>query len=252
MKIALVIPTYKPHFIYLERLCHNIAEQTRLPDLVVVRASSCDSTEVLDSLLAKPWPFSLQILRTPERQCQAENRNEGVTALPSDIDIVSFIDSDDLMHPQRLAVIESTIKQGADVVLHNYMTGGANTVPIWDTTISLRAAWDTILLQKESAIQSGNQITTREVLLTQPDHIHTPQGKAITLFRPIPMDEELEEQLCGHFGHVSILRRCLATTKFDEEALGYEDAKFVGDLATQGYRIGTLYARLSYYTLHSL
>ena len=250
MKIALVIPTYKPHFIYLERLCKNIAAQTRLPDLVVIRASSCDSTELLDQVSAKPWPFTLQILSTAEKCCQAENRNEGVAAVPPDIDAVSFFDSDDLMHPRRLELIESLFLQGAEAVLHDCEKG--NSPPIWEHYDTVHHVWDSILLQKESAIQRGNQIISRSVIIKQYTGTVIPTGYEITFLRPIPMDENLEDTLGIHFGHVSVLLRIMKDIQFDVAALGYEDAKFVSDIVYKHYKTASIIAKLSYYVLHTL
>ena len=258
MKIALVIPTYKPHFIYLKQLCKNIGEQTRLPDLVVIRASSCDTSEakaILQQLSAQPLPFPLQILDTAEPQCQAQNRNEGADAVPPEFDIISFFDSDDLMHPKRLELLESLFLQGAEAVLHDCMMGDAceSVNPEWETYDTPPShVWDSILLQKESAIQSGNQIVSRsEILKAYPGSI-IPTGKEITFLRPITMDEELEQQLPAHLGHLSIVSRLFKTIRFNEDALGYEDAKFVSDIVTQRHRTATVCAKLSLYRVGSI
>jgi len=251
MKIALVIPTYKPHFIYLEGLCQNISEQTRLPDLVVIRASSCDTGEAGAQLVAlskKPWPFPLQILETPAQQFQAQNRNEGLAAVPSEFDAVSFFDSDDWMHPRRLEIIEQFFLQGAEAVLHQYEVG--SSLPNWKIyTNPVECVWDSISLQKESAIQERNQIVSRSVILQgYPNEI--PGGKEITFLRPVPMDDNLEQDLPMACGHISVLRRLFDLVKFEEEALGYEDVKFLSDIAVQHRRIACIRAELSYYTMH--
>jgi hypothetical protein len=249
MKIALVIPTYKPHFIYLQSLCKNIASQTRLPDLVVIRASSCD-TEAgaqLAALSKQQWPFPLQVLDTPTQQFQAQNRNEGAAAVPPDFDILSFFDSDDLMHPRRLEILERVFLQGAEAVFHGCVRADTSTDLEWETFDAPPShVWDSFLLQKESAIQSGNQIISRSVILkAYPGQI--PEGKEITFFRPIPMDEALEECLDIHYGHLSILQSLLKIVRFDEEALGYEDAKITSDIVFQRRKTASIRAKLSFY-----
>ena len=251
MKITLVIPTYKPHFIYLERLCQNISEQTRLPDLVIIRASSCDTEEAGDTLATvsgKPWPFPLTVLATAAPQCQAKNRNEGAEAVPPEFDAISFFDSDDWMHPRRLEIIEQMFLKGAEAVLHECAKGAS--APSWEIYEDpVPHVWDSILLQKESAIQEGNQIVSRSVILqVYPNEI--PGGKEITFLRPIPMDDDLEKELGMHLGHVSIVRRLFGLLQFEEEALGYEDAKFVSDIVVRHHRTVSIRAELSYYTLH--
>jgi hypothetical protein len=251
MKIALVIPSYKPHFIHLDELCKNAAAQTRLPDLVVIRASSCD-TEARAQLVAlseKAWPFPLKILDTAAQQFQAQNRNEGAAAVPPDFDAVSFFDSDDLMHPRRLEFLERLFLQGAEAVFHDCIRG---QIPEWETFDTPPShVWDSILLQKESAIQNKNQIFSEsEIRKVYPFGIFI-EGKRITFMRPIPMDEELEETVPITFGHVSISRRLFMDIQFDEEALGYEDAKFVSDIVAQRRRTVSLRAKLSLYRIGS-
>jgi len=222
MKIALVVPTYKPHFIYLRRLCESIAQQTRLPDLVIIRASSCDAAERFRDVSGCQWPFPLTILTTPNQQFQAQNRNEGVDAVPPDFDVISFFDSDDFMHPRRLEIMESLFLKGAEAVFHDCQKGSG--VPVWDIYDTPRVVWNSILLQKESV---G---ITAEVV-----------------YRPIPMDEELEEEFGGTFGHISVSRSIFRRIRFDHAALGYEDMLFASQIVREGYRTATICACLSYY-----
>jgi len=254
MKIALVIPTYNKHYIYLNRLCENIAEQTRLPDYVILRASSCDSAvekHRLDSLLAEQWPFPLTILDTPVQQYQAQNRNEGAAAAPPDVDIISFFDSDDLMHPRRLELVERLFLEGAEAVGHDCLVGDLSVRPEWDTFAEPPPhVWDSILLQQESAVQSGSQIVSRSEVVKAYGASVSAIGKEITFLRPIPMDDALEEQLRIHYGHMSVSRKVFTAVRFDEAALGYEDAKYLSDIVVQRYKTATLRAKLSYYQAH--
>ena len=232
---------------YLIELCRNIAEQTRLPDLVIIRASSCDSEDaknLLDLVMAERWPFSLEILHTPAQQCQAQNRNEGAAAVPSEFDVISFFDSDDLMHPRRLEILESLFLQGAEAVIHDCRMGESLE---WEPYEEPKHVWDSILLQKESAIQIGNQIVSRSEILKAPPGAIIPTGKEINFLRPIPMDEELEQELRAQLGHVSIVARLFKSIRFDIDALGYEDAKFMSDIVSQRYRTATVRAKLSFY-----
>jgi len=249
MKIALVVPTYKPHYVYLNRLCSNIAEQTRLPDLVIIRASSCDEAAktILEEVLGAEWPYPLKILDTPEKQYQAQNRNEGADAVPPDFDIISFFDSDDLMHPRRLEFIESVFEQGAEAVFHDYSHREQSfTRPEWDTYDSVHAMRNSILLQKESAVQEGTKIVSRSECATIFPDIKM-VGKEVVFYRPIPMDEELEMEMSVHFGHASVLTRVFKLIRFDEAALGYEDAKFASDIVFQHYDTAHVQEKLSVY-----
>jgi hypothetical protein len=255
MKLALVIPTYKMHYIFLKELCRNIAEQTRLPDLVIIRASSSDSVGtkfVLDLVLAESWPFPLKILDTPAQQYQAQNRNEGADAVPRDFDIISFFDSDDLMHPRRLEILEAMFLQGAEAALHGCTLHTMGSTIEWGTYDAVpRHVWDSILLQQESAVQSGNQIVSRSEVVKAYGASVTAIGKEITFLRPIPMDEELEEELQMTYGHASVSMKLFTALRFDETALGYEDVKYISDIVKQGYKTVSICANLSIYRVGS-
>lgn len=248
MKIALVIPTYKPHFIYLHQLCKNIAEQTRLPDLVVLRASSCDTADavrLIQDISGSSWPFPLQVLATEKQQFQAQNRNEGADAVPADFDVISFFDSDDFMHPRRLEIIESMFLKGAEAVFHECQKGYG--VPMWDTYDTPPFVWNSILLQKESLMQFGSQIfNQRELDEINPDY-NAARIVRVVFYRPIPMDEELEEQLGMTFGHISVAASVFRKIRFDHSALGYEDALFASEIVRERYKTISIRARLSYY-----
>jgi hypothetical protein len=218
---------------------------------VIIRASSCDTPEALEriaAILAHPWPYPLEILHTPRQQYQAQNRNEGVDAVPEDIDCISFFDSDDWMHPKRLEIIEAAFLQGAEAVFHQTYAGNTYTGS-WETYPDLpKCHWNSFSLQKESAVQEGNQIVSRSVFAKlYPGRV--PEGKEITFFRPIPMDEALEEELSMPYGYTSVLRTVFKAIRFDEEALGYEDAKFVSELVLRRHRTAGICARLAYYVL---
>lgn len=120
MKLAVVIPTYKYHIPILKDTLESIAKQTCAPDLVVVRASSCDleSSRILTSIRDTAWPFPLDVLETNKLQHTGQNKNEGVAVVPDNIDIISFFDSDDLMHPRRLEFVKQYISEGYDAVCH--------------------------------------------------------------------------------------------------------------------------------------
>jgi glycosyltransferase involved in cell wall biosynthesis len=225
MKIAVVIPTYIAHIKYLESLLENISQQTRAPDLVIIRASSCKS-EI--GIKENVWPFPLKIMYTEHKQYAAQNRNEGADAVPEDFDAISFIDSDDLMYPRRLEMIEQFLKEGVDAVFHNCTRGPRETAEI-PTEDGPMAIYDSICLQKESIF---NMIDNRNEIL----------------LRPIPMDENLEEEFCIQFAHATVRKECFAAIRFDERAFRYEDAKFVSDIVLRRYKTVTLKNKLSHYT----
>jgi hypothetical protein len=155
------------------------------------------------------------------------------------------------MHPRRLEFIERLFLEGAEAVGHDCLMGDLSTPPIWDTfTEPIIHVWDSILLQQESAIQSGAQIVSRSEVIKEYGASVRALGKEITFLRPIPMDDALEEHLRIHYGHMSVCRKVFTAIQFDEAALGYEDAKYLSDIVVQRYKTATLRAKLSYYQVH--
>ena len=121
LKIAVVIPTFKNHLPYLMRCLNSIQNQTRLPDIVCISASSC-VTEDLPNLIE--YKFPIRFTCSENKQNAAFNRNKASELLKEidEINIISFFDSDDEMLPNRLEFIEkSFIESNTDLVVHNYI-----------------------------------------------------------------------------------------------------------------------------------
>ena len=119
LTIGVAVPCYGPHVSSLPALLESVANQTFPPAHVVV--SSSDTPEAPSELLNRRWPFKLDILVRAERRNAAQNRNAAARALHTDL--ISFIDADDTMHPQRLEIITHVVgATGVDVVLHGCLS----------------------------------------------------------------------------------------------------------------------------------
>jgi glycosyltransferase involved in cell wall biosynthesis len=122
MKIGVAIPCFIKHIDKLYNLFESINNQTRLPDHVVVSCSSSkpnDFLKIYENRSQYKFPFI--IVATEERRNAAQNRNRAASYLKTDI--ITFFDADDIMHPQRLEVIEYTFSLPVDVLLHSYFKG---------------------------------------------------------------------------------------------------------------------------------
>ena len=115
MRIGVAIPCYIGHIRDCYRLLESINAQTRLPDQVVV---SCSSSKPSD-FEQKVYRFPLTVITAEERKNAGQNRN--IAAEKLDTDIITFMDADDTMHPQRIEAIEQAFKEGVDIVLHSFL-----------------------------------------------------------------------------------------------------------------------------------
>lgn len=116
MKIGVSVPCYYGHIPHLTNLLDSIENQTHRPDKVVV---SCSSTKELFE--TKQYSFPLEIIITEDHKNAAQNRNIA-TAKLNDMDYITFMDADDVMHPQRIEILIKAFQEtGCDIILHNFL-----------------------------------------------------------------------------------------------------------------------------------
>jgi hypothetical protein len=200
--------------------------------MVIVRASSCDdeTTPILNNIRKDIWPFHLNILETTAKQFTGQNRNEGIAAVPEDIDIISNFDSDDIMHPQRLEYIEKMIISGADAVVHDFLSTSNPNV-------------NTYII--ESSPEPICKCVVKDVTCNT-FYISKPIDIKILAF----LNENNEEYRYTD-GTVSVRRELYNIINYDLDARGYQDAKFVCDLYRLGCNIVYLQNRLLLYRQES-
>jgi len=115
MKIGVAIPCFDKHLSYLFLLLDSIEAQTLMPNKVCV---SCSSTESFPS--SRKYSFPLEFVLTTEKRNAAQNRNIAMDRL-RDMDYISFMDADDIMHPQRIEVLRNVFEENnCQMILHNY------------------------------------------------------------------------------------------------------------------------------------
>lgn len=195
-KIGVAVPCYKPHLQKLLRLLASIEAQIVLPDIVIV---SCSSTTLADLPVFPTYRFNVQIVTHCGRLNAAENRNCAAGLMPPEIDIISFIDGDDIMHPQRIAAIAAAAGD-AELIMHNYYDI-QDLGRQWDM-------YDTIPIEYQCIRRSPSWCAI---------HMHDSSARL-------------------HHSMVSVSRRVFNAVKFRTEAEyeRREDAVFCGDALTIG------------------
>ncbi len=129
--IGIAIPCYKGHLDKLKLLLESIEKQTVKPSEVVV---SCSSVSEIEGLKCKieALNFPLNIIYSSQNKNAAENRN--IAALNLSTDIITFMDADDIMHPQRIEIIHKCFTENpqATMMMHGFNHGYNKDFEIYD------------------------------------------------------------------------------------------------------------------------
>lgn len=134
MNISLVIPSTQNHFQYLDCVLKNYKNGTELPNEVIVSLSNAHlvPTDKIDELEKKYQnQFDVfKILRHNRTIQEGPNRGEGSKA--STCDYITYHDSDDIPHPQRIEIIKHFFKNYDILHLNHSYTyeQGFNTLKI--------------------------------------------------------------------------------------------------------------------------
>ena len=203
LKIAVAIPTHKPHLKFLERCLDSIEKQTRKPDIVSISASSCQEKDL--ELEITKYTFPIKIHFSELSQNAAQNRNIAANLLKDteyQPDIISFFDCDDEMIPTRLEFIERAFQETKSaLIVHNY---------VWMRTPD-----------SSSTPNYTDYVVFQNAVIPNPTHCG--------VYTQTPYNAPL------HHGHVSTLYHIWETYPFNEtqQCLWMEDSVFCKTIASR-------------------
>ncbi len=190
LSIGIAIPCYIHHFKYIPTLLQNIIDSTVKPKQIVVSCSSYTSSFVQKYTVEG---IEITILYTDKYANGSKNRNIAASYLNTDL--ISFIDSDDLMHPKRLEYILNTFQErpGISAVYHyyTYQLFSERYLPFWE--------------------EGPLEIIDAQI-------IHHPRGTGVLV------DTEKKYEL--HHAHVTVRKEVFEKVKFDETMNYWEDSRY--------------------------
>lgn len=134
LRISVCVPCVPRHVDSLSDLIGSVRKQTRLPDEFIIALSETSDEEAkkLEEELSNS-DFNVIIIPKSTQAFAGENRNRA--AAKSTSDLISFIDSDDLMHPRRLEIIEKVYKMyKPKSIVHFFQEEGEVENVIFDQT----------------------------------------------------------------------------------------------------------------------
>ena len=107
----------------LHELFSSIRNQSLLPTDVILSLTNTsleDAKSIHESLQRIIGDVPLRVVRSTELYVQGKSRNSAVLA--SSAELISFIDADDLMHPQRMRILEEAFNRNShlELFLHGY------------------------------------------------------------------------------------------------------------------------------------
>ena len=239
MKIAVCVPCHVTHVCYLQDLLRSIDCQTVKPDIVSISISQWSGdTPVLECSV----PIELHC--TDKTLPAADNRNIAASGVLDRVDVLSFIDADDIMHPRRIELILACMnRDSVDAVYHSYVVWNHMTpIPDVPATGYLQHGQWRIRPSNDPDLTARAEFIVRHGLGLHPFPIHAAHGSVRThVFRSIQFplgrrrsdDSEYILQLHESGRKIAILRDRLTYFRMGATTLTCSDASSSQSLQLQ-------------------
>jgi len=211
MRIGVCIPCHKGYIQYIQKCLESIEYQTRKPDVVSISFSEVEEAPELFT-----YSFPIEVSISNEKQCQGKNRN--IASSKIDVDILTFFDADDIMHPKRLECIESAFQNDIDGFLHSNKPCASSQ---YRMRLLSQNLWETI----ENNLYKDGFSSTKDSICGR---VESSYGTSTN-------------------GHFSCKQSLWREIPFPEEYGIGEDSEYVYRIYEKEYKLGYSPDKLSYY-----
>lgn len=123
-KISIVVPCIPRDVKHLDRLLNSIKNQTYKPHEIIIAMSgqSDKESEKLKQNLIKKYELPIKFSNVENKQGASANRNRGAKSCSGDL--ITFIDADDVMYPDKLLYVNNIYnKYQPKLFLHGFSLG---------------------------------------------------------------------------------------------------------------------------------
>lgn len=159
MQVSVIIPCYKDSAT-LARALDSVVSQTRSVDeIILVNDASPESTEIENVLVAYP---QVRYIVNPRNLGLAATRNAGVLAATGEV--ISFLDADDELHPQKIEFQLSKYKSNRAISCNVQRIGddrGTDRVTTYTSITSCS------IINKPSSLVRKNSITGASLMIAK-------------------------------------------------------------------------------------
>jgi glycosyltransferase involved in cell wall biosynthesis len=208
-KISVVIPCIPRDIKFLERLLQSIKNQTSQAHEVIIAISGINNVTAkkMEKYLREKFNLPIKITNTLEKKYASENRNRGAKYATGNI--LSFMDADDIMYPQKLFYVNKYFNlYNPKMFLHGF-SRGYNHFKKHDINPEIRFG----IYIYDSALKIGKSKTINDIS----------QIGGIKNWWCLPK---------AHHGHISIPRSLMDKVKYreGEKYKKGQDSLFIRDI----------------------
>lgn len=227
---SIVIPVIPKHFKYIPTLLSELNQESILIGEVLICASSVtDASRRNLEVMVENYSNSLsvRIFSTTESRTAGENRNIGWGK--ANFEFISFLDADDIYHPNRLNLISRIIDENKiDALVHDYFRLAPRSLFSMSKIFQFKVV-------NTASLLAANIVRLKTIL---------PPGEIYSGESNLELPDTLKISSRVHHGHL-VVRRTIPL-RYSSRRFG-EDGELVVDLLKSNYNLVYINVKLSIY-----